>query len=109
MGWRTLRPEHARCDAAQPFSTALLPQLSYAKAREPHHERVHAAGVDDSAPAVLEHVRHGGLGGVKGGGQAHRDDVVPLVLGEGLDGGHVLDAGVVAAGTAAGGRGDVDS
>jgi hypothetical protein len=46
---------------------------------------------------------------VKGGGQAHRDDVVPLVLGEGLDGGHVLDAGVVAAGTAAGGRGDVDS
>jgi len=56
------------------------------------HEGVHAASVDDAAPALLQHVGQGCLGSVEGGVEAHSDDVVPLVLGEVLHRADILDA-----------------
>ena len=56
---------------------------------------VHGARVDDPAPALLQHEGERGLGAVESRGQADRDDGVPLVLGEGVHWGHVLDAHIV--------------
>jgi hypothetical protein len=46
-------------------------------------------------PATHPHVWQRRLGGVEGGVEAHRNDVVPLVLWEGVNWGHVLDACIV--------------
>lgn len=58
---------------------------------------MHAAGVDDAPPASIQHVGDSMLGGMEGGRQADGEDVIPLVLGELLNGRHKLDAGIVAA------------
>ena len=59
------------------------------------HECMHGACVDDAPPALLQHEGQRGLCAVEGRGQADCYDGVPLVLGEGVHRGHVLDAHVV--------------
>ena len=51
--------------------------------------------VDDAAPVIGQHAGQCQARGVEGAGQVDGDDGVPLLHGEVLHAGHVLDAGVV--------------